>query len=242
MKIRIAIIAATGSAYKRTIPALKNSAICEVVAIQARNLDKLKSICSEYAIPSYFIDEKMMLTKAMYDLIYIANPPFMHFDSIKTAVATGKPIICEKPLDKDYHSALRYRELLSNYDSPFMVAHHLRHQQLFLDIKNAIDSGKIGQIQSVFCQWGFKMNTNATNAAWKLDPSLSGGGTFSDNGIHIVDFILGLLSKPKSVFGHSFSTSDSFEHVFDTETATLVYPKTTVTLNSSQNMEFPGNH
>lgn len=40
MKKKMIIIGSNGSAYKRTIPALKDSKICEVVAIQSRNEEK----------------------------------------------------------------------------------------------------------------------------------------------------------------------------------------------------------
>ena len=44
MKKKMIIIGATGSAYKRTIPALRDSEICEVTAIQGRNEEKLKDV------------------------------------------------------------------------------------------------------------------------------------------------------------------------------------------------------
>ena len=52
-KIKMIIIGANGSGYKRTIPAMKDSEICEIVAIQSRNGEKLKSICKEYGFEVY---------------------------------------------------------------------------------------------------------------------------------------------------------------------------------------------
>lgn len=239
MKIKIAIIAATGSAYKRTIPGVKDSRICEVVAIQGRNAEKLHHIASEYNIKECYMDEKEMLESADYDMIYIANPPFMHYNSIELAVRYNKPIICEKPLDSHGDICNRYREILSNHKA-FMVAHHLRHQKAFIDIRNIIESETIGKISNVFCQWGLGLNTSAANAQWKLVPELGGEGTFSDNGIHILDLMIGLFGKPNSVSGHCFS--NSFEKTFDTETMMLMYDTMTITLNASQTMECPGNH
>jgi len=239
-KTKIAIISATGSAYKRTIPGVMNSAICEVVAIQGRNEEKLQKICTEYNILSYFLSVEEMLAKSDYDVIYIANPPFMHYESLVQAAKTNKPIICEKPLSNNYANGLLIKELLQEYPSPFMVAHHLRHQKAYDDIIFSIASGEIGDVIEVYCQWGFKLNLNAPSAVWKLDPSLGGEGTFSDNGNHIVDFMLGIFGVPHGVFGHCFK--NSFDKVYDTETAMLCYADKTITLSASQNMEFPGNH
>ncbi len=41
-KIKMIIIGANGSGYKRTIPAMKDSEICEITAIQSRDEEKLK--------------------------------------------------------------------------------------------------------------------------------------------------------------------------------------------------------
>jgi predicted dehydrogenase len=239
-KVKIAIISATGSAYKRTIPGVKDSPVCEVVAIQGRNEEKLKKICSEYNIKTFYLDVQEMLNHADYDMIYIANPPFMHYDSLVQAIKTNKAIICEKPLDRDFEHATMIKKLLEGYSSPFMVAHHLRHQKAYDDIMAVISSGKVGSIAEVYCQWGFKLNVDASNASWKLDPLLGGEGTFSDNGIHVIDFMIGLFGNPAGVFGHCFS--NALKNVYDNETVMLCYADKTITLNASQNMPLPGNH
>lgn len=239
-KIRMVITGATGSGFKRTIPGVSESDLCEIVAIQGRNKEKLSKICNQFDIKNYYIDETEMLSKEEYDLIYIANPPFMHFDSINKAVRTGKAIICEKPLDSSYNNALKIQNLLKGYSSPFMVAHHLRHQKAYDDIKTMLREGKIGQVEHAYFQWGFHLNAEASNAKWKLDSTLGGGGTFSDNGIHIIDMIIGLFGKPEGLYGHCFK--EAFDNVFDNETAMLCYKNNTVILNSSQNMLSPGNH
>ena len=66
---RMIIIGANGSAYKRTIPALKDSDLCIVTAIQSRNDVKLKSTCKEYNIEKYYIDMDEMLEKEDFDIL-----------------------------------------------------------------------------------------------------------------------------------------------------------------------------
>lgn len=239
-KLKMVIIGATGSGFKRTIPGVKGSVLIEVVAIQGRNKEKLNKICNDYNIKHYYMDTIEMLSKEEYDIIYIANPPFMHYESINEAVKTEKAIICEKPLDSSYENAIKIWHLLKDYSAPFMVAHHMRHQKAYDDIKRIIQEGKIGQVEYACFQWGFQLNTDASNAKWKLDSSLGGGGTFSDNGVHIIDLVIGLFGKPEGVFGHCFKKS--FEHVYDNETAMLCYKNNTIILNSSQFMQNPGNH
>ena len=240
-KIKLAIIGATGTAYKRTIPALVNSGVCEVVAIQGRNLDKLKKVQNEFQIKEIYTDEKEMLAKANYDCIYIGTPPFLHLENVEAAISTSKPIICEKPLAIDFNEGEKISRLLSKYnDRTFMIAHHLRHQKAILDMKEFIQNGLIGEILNVSIQWGFEMNLVAPSAIWKTNPKLGGKGTFSDNGVHIVDLAIFLFGLPKSIHGkvESIRTKETF----DNETAVLTYEKSIIQLQSSQCMKFPGNH
>lgn len=237
---RMIIIGANGSAYKRTIPALKDSDLCIVTAIQSRNDVKLKSTCKEYNIEKYYIDMDEMLEKEDFDLIYIANPPFLHRETIKKCIKYNKPIICEKPLAQSYAECLNIQELLKNYKSPVMVAHHMRHQKSFSDIKDIINSGKIGNVVSCFGQWGFNIKLDAPSSKWKLDKDLGGGGTFADNGIHVIDFILGIFGNPSKVIGNS--RWGSFKESYSNETMMMLYEDKDIVINSSHTMPYAGNH
>lgn len=115
----ISINGATGTAFKRVIPALKDSPICTVSAIQGRNMDVLKEIQKKFNIAEVYIDSKEMLKKANYDCIYIATPPFLHLGEISNAVKTYKPIICEKPLARNYLEGIQISELIRAYKKYF---------------------------------------------------------------------------------------------------------------------------
>lgn len=240
MKRKMIIIGANGSAYKRTIPALKDSKICEVVAIQSRNEEKLKNTCKEYNIANYYVDVDKMLQEETFDLIYIANPPFLHKETIEKCIKTNRAIICEKPLARNYQEALEIEKILKDYQSPFMIAHHMRHQKAFDDIKKIINQGEIGEVIDGYGQWGFNIKLDAPSSTWKLDKNLGGGGTFSDNGIHVIDFILGIFGKPTQVFGHSRFTP--FKSTYSNETMMLIYEDKDIVVNSSHTMPYAGNH
>lgn len=239
-KKRMIIIGANGSGYKRTIPALKDSKICEITAIQSRNEEKLKNICSEYNIKNYYTDINKMLENEIFDLIYIANPPFLHKETIERCISFNKPIICEKPLAQNYAEALKIKDIFDGSTLPIVIAHHMRHQKAFLDIKRVIDSGQIGNVVSCFGQWGFNIKLDAPSSKWKLDKNLGGGGTLSDNGIHVLDFILGIFGVPSKVIGNSRLCN--FPESYSNETMMLIYNDKDIVINSSHTMPYAGNH
>jgi predicted dehydrogenase len=241
VKYRLVILGATGTALKRTIPALQHSTVCEVVAIQSRNPDKLKNVAERFSIPRYYLDSDAMLDSEDYDAVFIGTPPFMHLENVQQCLSRGKPTICEKPLARMLAEAQQIAELASDHpDVPFMVAHQMRHQAAVVDIKAIIDAGDIGPVTHVWCQWGYDLNRSARNASWKTDPNLGGGGTFLDNGIHIVDIALALFGSPTRVFGQCITIR--LQGIYDNESAMLCYEDKTVILSSSQTMPYAGNH
>lgn len=240
MNIKMIIIGANGSGYKRTIPALKDSEVCSITAIQSRNEEKLKKICNEYNIPNYYTDIRKILENEEFDLIYIANPPFLHKETISECIKYNKPIICEKPLARDYKEAIEIKEILKDFKQPMMIAHHIRHQKAYRDIKDIINSGKMGEIVSSWIQWGFNINLDAPSSAWKLDKNLGGGGTLSDNGIHAIDLIIGFFGEPNQVKGNS--RINKFKETYSNEIMMLNYEDKDIVINSSHTMPFAGNH
>ncbi len=240
-KVKLAIIGATGTALKRTLPALKESVVCEVAAIQGRDINKLKNIQNEYGIQEIYTDEKEMLKKANFDCVFIATPPFLHKANIAAAVSASKPVICEKPLAQNYKESKKIAAILENYtDKKFMVAHHLRHQKAIEDIKEIILSGVLGKILNASMQWGFEMNLNASNTVWKNDPAKGGEGAFNDNGVHILDLALYLFGLPRYVMGKIDKIRTP--NTYDNETAYLFYDDFSLQLQASQSMKNAGNH
>jgi len=240
-KIKIAIIGATGTAYKRIIPALENSKLCKITSIQGRNINQIVEIKNKFHIEETYTNIDEMISHNNFDCIYIATPPFLHLDNIFFAAKTNKPIVCEKPLACSYKEGLDIYKILKSYpDKNFRIAHQLRHQKAILDILELIKQGFIGEVLNVFIQWGFEMNLGAKNAIWKTNPKLQGLGSFNDNGIHLIDIIIFLFGIPISVFGKSDNVR--LPNVYDNEAAVLIYEKLSVFVNSSQSMKFSGNH
>ena len=66
--ICIAIIAATGTARKRVIPAVRERDLCAIAAIHGRDPDKLAALAAQNGIPRYFVDAERMLDETSLTL------------------------------------------------------------------------------------------------------------------------------------------------------------------------------
>lgn len=173
-----------------------------------------------------------MLKTAKFDVLFIASPPFLHEQQIEAAVATGKPVVCEKPLAPNLASALRIAEVVKASGRPFMLAHHLRHHPMLMRVKDLITSGELGAIRRADFEWSFSLNRDASNARWKADPELGGPTALYDAGIHAVDLAIHLFGAPSLVFGATFNTAAI--QTADNAIALLQYPDLLVTVSASQ--------
>jgi hypothetical protein len=95
--LRLAILSATGTAQKRTIPALVNSNLVTVSAIQGRNPEKLREVADRYRIQSIYTDEHKLLNEGSYDAVMICSSPYMHFSQAKRVIDRGMHCLLEKP-------------------------------------------------------------------------------------------------------------------------------------------------
>lgn len=117
-----------------------------------------------------------------YDVIVIATPTDTHLDILKDVLKMdNKVIICEKPLSNNLKTANQMISLLKKRKEHFLVNHQRRFFKSFVDARNKIKKGVLGNIVHA--------NAHYSN------------GLFN-NGSHIIDAVRFLLGdEVESVTG-----------------------------------------
>ena len=146
----------------------------------------------------------------------IASTASSHFNLIKKIIKNNKIIFCEKPLSCNLRSTKKIYELVKSSKIFFGMALNRRFAKEYLKLKNKIDSGNIGKIETLsFVHRTFnKIGGNAKND----------GGLFRDKGIHFFDLANWFVnSKPIEVtaFG-SCLIDNSFIRDKDYDTAMIL--------------------
>ena len=237
--VRMAIIAATGTARKRVIPAVREQNLCAIAAIHGRDPGKLAALASQNGIPRYFVDAERMLDETKPDFVFVGSPPFLHQEHIRLCAERDIAILGEEPLCLSTSEAKTIQSLLVPRPIPFRIAHHLRHQPGVAALREIIASNTFGKLLRVAMQWGFWLNENAPNASWKLDPYTGGANAFYDAGVHAVDLMLHLLPSPTTVT--AIGQRSRFQTTVDNVAALVLCGETTVELSASQSTRCPLN-
>lgn len=123
------------------------------------------------------------------DAVVICTPTDTHADLIEQAAQAGKPIFCEKPVDLD---ADRVRSCLATVEKtgvPLMIGFQRRFDPDFRALKDAIDTGRIGEVEQI-------MITSRDPSPPPVSYIERSGGLFRDMMIHDFDMARFLLGEP----------------------------------------------
>lgn len=134
------------------------------------------------------------LSDSDVDAVIIATPTDTHLDYIRAAASAGKPIYCEKPLDKDPARARDCLKLLAAHPVPFMLGFNRRFDPDINALQQAVQAGEIGQITMVH-------STSREPAPPPVEYVKSSGGYFIDATIHDIDLMCWITGeRPVEVF------------------------------------------
>jgi len=120
------------------------------------------------------------------DVVDICSPTHLHHEMILKAAATGKHIVCEKPLAHTTQEAREVVEACKKAGVQLLVAHVVRFFPEYALAQSAIANGQIGKPAVLRLHRGsYRPKKPAGN--WFLDESKS-GGILMDLMIHDYDY------------------------------------------------------
>ena len=133
--------------------------------------------------------------------VYIATPPGLHYEQAMACLQAGKPVYLEKPFARNYTEAAALTEAFRAAGVPLYVGHYRRALPRFLKIRQLLQSGIIGRIQSVDFFLNRVFDPKEALTKWLYNPVLSGGGKFYDIAPHTVDIFQFLFGEIETVSG-----------------------------------------
>ena len=155
------------------------------------------------------------------DLIYIATPPFLHYEQSKMALLAGKHVICEKPAALKTSEAEELSTLARSRQLLYVVNLMQRYNPLFEIVNTIIKEKILGNfLHGFFENYASDEKLNADH--WFWDDSKS-GGIFIEHGVHFFDLFSGWLGEGKIVSALQLARSDNKEKIIDRVQATALY-------------------
>lgn len=185
-----------------------------LVAVADVQEDLRARAAEECGVETYESGEEL-IDAGIADVIFVCAPTFLHAPLAIRALEAGAHVFCEKPMGLNPEECTAMIEASRRAGKMLTVGQVLRFWPEYVFLKEAVDSGAYGALQS------FSMTriggVSIGHERWFLDES-RGGMQIFDRHIHDTDMTLWLLGKPRAVQAFGFekdaATDGGLVHTF----------------------------
>ncbi|MEO6219760.1 MAG: Gfo/Idh/MocA family oxidoreductase [Ginsengibacter sp.] len=192
----------------------------KIIAVTDKNNDAAAQMSGDLNAKAYN-DYDEFLKDENIDLVYIATPPFLHYEQSKKALLAGKHVICEKPAALQTIEALELQCLARSLDLLYVVNLIQRYNPLYTIVKNIIDEKILGNFLHGFFE-NYASDENLNKDHWFWDETKS-GGIFIEHGVHFFDMFSGWLGEGKVINAIQLQRPGIERRLIDRVQATVSY-------------------
>ena len=180
--LRYGVISTARIALTAHVPAARESANSEIVAMSSREETKAKRVAQEHGIPRWHGSYEDLLADPDIDAVINPLPNSMHCEWTVKAAEAGKHVLCEKPLAVTMEEARRMAAACEANGVVLVEAYTHRWNPHMRTARRLIAEGAIGQVVSLYSS--LTTDPNRENNV-RFVPEL-GGGCLWDVGCYAV--------------------------------------------------------
>ncbi|MGZ9583998.1 Gfo/Idh/MocA family protein [Paenibacillus marinisediminis] len=208
--MKIAIVGCGGMGHVHAfayhkMPDVELTAVCDIIPERAAD------IADHTGATAYTsIDE--MLANAEFDVISVTVPSYLHKEMAIKAAEAGKHVISEKPISLSLADTQEMMDVCERNGVRLFVGHVVRFFPEYVQIKRAVDQGKLGQLGVAHTKRSGAHPGDVSSWFREEDKS---GGVILDLMIHDIDYLRWTVGEVKSVYALGHRT-DELEFAFVT--------------------------
>jgi len=170
-------------ATRAIIPAIQEASNSCVLAIASSKEQRAREVALRFGVERVYSDYQALLDDPDIDVVYIALPNHLHREWTIRAAATGKHVLCEKPLAM---YAAECNEMIIACQQAhvlLMEAVMYRFHPRILFLKQMLAVRELGDIRFLHAAFSFNFNAPRNYRAYKK----FGGGALLDIGSYCVN-------------------------------------------------------
>lgn len=153
----------------------------KVVAVAARDLKRAEDFAKLHAIPTAYASYVELAENSEIEVIYVGSVNTEHLEIAKLMLSNGKHVLCEKPLCLNKKQSMELVKLAKSKKLFLMEAIWSRFFPAYTHLRQSIENGSLGQIQSIDVEFGFDLRS-----VDRLQKKDLGGGTTLDLGVYTI--------------------------------------------------------
>lgn len=201
--VRMGVIGAGWFASRRHLPDITRNPEVSLAALCRRDPEALARIAAHFQPEATFTDWREMLERCPLDAVLIATPHNLHYEQARAALERGLHVLLEKPMTVRSQDARDLCRLAKERKRVLAVALNPPYWHHCHRMRGAIQSGRIGEVESLVFYWSGSAAHLFGDAPcpadlpgivpptlYRGDPESCGGGYLIDGGSHLVSEVL----------------------------------------------------
>jgi predicted dehydrogenase len=180
--MRFGILGVSQFAVRRMLPAMRAVPGVQVVAIASRDAGKAAAAAREHGIPKAHGSYEALLSDSNVDAVYNPLPNHLHVPWSELAAASGKHVLCEKPIALSTDEVRRLLTVRDRVGVTICEASMVRLQPRWLAVRDLLRAGRIGELRAFMGTFGYTLSGRGNI---RYDAGM-GGGVLLDTGFYPV--------------------------------------------------------
>lgn len=173
------------------IDAVRRVAGCRLEAVADTNAELAAKKAGLYGIPKCYASVEQLLADPDIDVIHNCTPNHLHLEINKKIIESGKHLLSEKPLARNYSEACELLEIKARH--PEVVAavnFNYRMNPMVQEMRYRIANGSIGEVRVLSGAYQQDWLLYDTDYSWRLEPDICGiSCCVADIGSHWMDAV-----------------------------------------------------
>jgi len=159
--LNIGVVGTGRWATRSHIPGWQRDPRCRVVGLADVDRDLVKAAGDQFKVDRVTDDYRELVEDPDIDVIDVVTGDAMHFEVTMAALEAGKHVLCEKPVNHDYHEVVRAADLAASKGLKTKLGFTFRYAPATMYAAELIKQGFVGT--------PYMINAYEQNSQW-LDP------------------------------------------------------------------------
>jgi UDP-N-acetyl-2-amino-2-deoxyglucuronate dehydrogenase len=208
-------------------------AVCDIVP------ERAKASAAKWGGTTYTsIDD--LLKDERVDAVTIGTPSGLHADQAMKAIAAGKHVVVEKPIDVTLAKANALVEAARKSSVVVTSVSQNRYGHGILKLHEWLDQGKLGKLvygESTI-KW-YRTQEYYDSGDWRGTWALDGGGALMNQGVHYADQLRWALGNPKTLTAYAATLAHNME-AEDVVSASIQFESGAIGTLTATTCAYPG--
>jgi predicted dehydrogenase len=189
MKKRLGVaLLGAGFVGRVHLDAIRRLGYVDVRGLSVSNPERATKAAAEFGIEKVVADYRVLLDDPSVDAVDICTPNALHLPMASDALASGKHVICEKPLATSAQDAARLVSLARQKNLRNCTCYNLRYYPLVQHMRRMREDGDLGEILVVQGTYSQDWLLYDTDWNWRIDSRANGPSrAMADIGSHWCD-------------------------------------------------------